>query len=51
LDIVHTKRNKQLNFYLPHSYGGFGDATDLQHLNLYSEEIDLPCLKPRTGQH
>ena len=43
------KRNRTLNFFLPHNYGGFGDPLpDLKHLNLFTEEIDVPQIKPRT---
>ena len=43
------KRNRSLNFFLPHNYGGFGDPLpDLKHLNLFTEEIDIPQIKPRT---
>lgn len=46
------KRNKSLNFYLPHNLGGFADPTsnDLAHVNTYSEEVDLPQIKPKTVQ-
>lgn len=46
-DIQQNKpdrRNKHLNFYLPHEFGGFADPTtvQLQHLNLFSEDVDIP---------
>ena len=52
-DIQQNKpdrRNKHLNFYLPHEFGGFADPTtvQLQHLNLFSEDVDIPQIKPRT---
>jgi hypothetical protein len=45
-----SKKNKYLNFFLPHNYGGFADPTNMEHMNLYTDEIDLPQIKPRTIQ-
>jgi len=37
------KRNKNLNFSLPHNYGGFASPLpDHNNVNLYTEEVDLP---------
>lgn len=43
-DIQHST----LNFGLPHNYGGFGDPTDLDHVNIFTDEVDLPLIKPYT---
>jgi len=37
-----------LNFDLPHTYGGFGHPVDLEHVNLFTEEEELPLIKPHT---
>lgn len=42
--------HETLNFMLPHNYGGFGDPTDLGHVNLFTDEVDLPLIKPFTVQ-
>jgi hypothetical protein len=52
---VGTKRNNNLfhptlNFSLAHNYGGFGDPTDLDHVNIFTDEVDLPLIKPYTVQ-
>lgn len=45
--------NKNLDFLMPHEYGGFADPCmpHLQHLNIFTDEVDLPQLKPRTIQN
>jgi hypothetical protein len=42
--------HETLNFSLPHNYGGFGDPDDFEHVNLFSDEVDLPLIKPYTVQ-
>ena len=52
LSVVKRKEfsHDTLNFSLPHNFGGFGDPTDLEHVNLFTEEVDLPLIKPHTLQ-
>jgi len=52
LNVVKRKElnHETLNFSLPHNYGGFGDPIDLEHVNLFTDEVDLPLIKPFTVQ-
>ena len=50
LEDSNSKVHKQLNFYLPHEFGGCGTAyqEDLYgKFNIYSEDKDLAIIKPR----
>jgi hypothetical protein len=45
------RRNTHVNFYLPHNFGGFADPLpDLAHVNIYTDDVDLPQMKPKTAQ-
>ena len=49
LKLKNELHHPSLNFILPHNYGGFGDPVNLPYeVNIFTEQEDLPQIKPRT---
>ena len=43
-------RHTALDFYTPHEFGGLGEPIEekYKYMNTFSENIDIPVIKPRT---
>lgn len=46
----NTLFNKQLDFRLPHEFGGLGESIEERYTNIntFPQSMDLPMIKPRT---